>query len=63
MAQQRIHDITLKTLKLLTESVNKERVKEGEKKLTVPDMVNEAVDFLYIEHLKAKKAATKKEVK
>ena len=59
MATQRVHDITQVKIKELTDSINNERVKLGEKKLTVPDVLNEAVNFMYTAHLKALKQRDK----
>lgn len=56
-----IKESTLKSLKSLTESVNKSRVELGEKELTMSDVLHEAVEFLHIEHLKAKRGEAKDE--
>ena len=51
MAQQRIHDATLVKANKLKDSINNQRVIEGLKKLTTPDIIDEAISFLNSAHI------------
>jgi hypothetical protein len=59
MPQQRIHDITATRVSRLKESVNEQRALIGEKLLTAPDIIEEALSYFEGEHLKAIKAEAK----
>ena len=59
MPQQRIHDITAKRVSRLKGSVNEQRALIGEKLLTAPDIIEEALSCFEGEHSKAIKAQAK----
>jgi hypothetical protein len=59
MPQQRIHEVTSKRVTRLKESVNKQRALIGEKLLTAPDIIEEALSYFEGQHLKAINKANK----
>jgi|9_EtaG_2_1085328.scaffolds.fasta_scaffold27514_5 hypothetical protein len=46
MAMQKVHDCTRSKLVELKEKLNEERVKNGQKKLTIPDIIEMMTDEL-----------------
>ena len=52
MPQQRIHPVTAKRLERLKESINEKRKKEGDKLLTVPDIIEEITSMFEIQLIK-----------
>tara|TARA_R110002074_G_scaffold105666_1_gene228233 strand:+ start:49 stop:231 length:183 start_codon:yes stop_codon:yes gene_type:complete len=52
MPQQRIHPVTAKRLERLKESINEKRKKEGDKLLTVPDIIEEITSMFEIQRIK-----------
>lgn len=61
MPQQRIHPKTAKRLASLKESINKARLAEGEKALTVPDIIEEITAMFEIQRIKEINKAKKNE--
>ena len=59
MPQQRIHDSTATKLAKIKKSVNEHREAEGCKKLTMPDIIDDIVDFFDDERNKHHKRVVK----